>query len=691
MIKKYNNHVFQKTTKPWQWLAIIAFAISLLTSSAAFYVAHSWIAQGRYLQSIDVDQIEVLRLIPALKELQQQTAGPFKLDSELFTNLKKTERLLRSMTDDIQVPPELASPSSNTNVAAPVKSTTAAIGASSIANARNVSTEPQAVLSDNPALAFFQKLDSKIMKIVFGKPDKYAYLNEEKSEQPEEVVAVKKPKLQDFQDVLINAKQVQQSIGLVLSQEKSLGGLTILSKSAEALLAPKGPLELDKLPTDSPVRKYAESLDAFVKANDAWQRNITDIALAQDLQKALGVVIDQKVLLEIEAGKKSGPPSKQVKGAAGMIQVGGAIELIAAPNPKQAPKVASKLPDGVAKIYQTPWHTKLPQESALALKIYAGNMQTIRDFASDQDALRAVAQKGSSAVKYFDFKSAGGFLGLTAISIFALIAIGIGSFIFLRNTNLNMASQPLSSKAAIAADQLLGSIDLGLNAASEKTTEVPVQKSEPKPSSTPKPEKAEPAPEVKTNITQNPADSVDAKLLEAIQEKMSDIDRRFKVLGQLGNKLRHSVNTLQDKSAQIRSSDGLGDNKESYSGSPEGATRNTPLDQLQDAFYALKQQGVRLYLAILDNHSSKQLALETEQLNLLVDRVESTVSKMRNLIALSLEQADSSGRSAPEISMEAIELLSMDAKQVMRDLDLWQEEFDGLGQGFSDLKRQAKI
>ena len=48
------------------------------------------------------------------------------------------------------------------------------------------------------------------------------------------------------------------------------------------------------------------------------------------------------------------------------------------------------------------------------------------------------------------------------------------------------------------------------------------------------------------------------------------------------------------------------------------------------------------------------------------------------------------GHFAPEISLEAIELLGMDAKQVIRDLDSWEEEFDGLGQEFSDLKRQAK-
>ncbi|MEY4524134.1 MAG: hypothetical protein RIR27_1210, partial [Pseudomonadota bacterium] len=144
-----------------------------------------------------------------------------------------------------------------------------------------------------------------------------------------------------------------------------------------------------------------------------------------------------------------------------------------------------------------------------------------------------------------------------------------------------------------------------------------------------------------------------------------------------------------DKAAQIRPADS-GEDEQVYSGSAERTSRVGPLDQLQDAFLALKQQGVRLYLAILDNHSSKQLAVETEQLNLLVDRVEATVSKMRGSLALALNQAAATEQMAPEISLEAIELMGMDAKQVIRDLDSWEEEFDGLGQEFSDLKRQAK-
>jgi hypothetical protein len=167
------------------------------------------------------------------------------------------------------------------------------------------------------------------------------------------------------------------------------------------------------------------------------------------------------------------------------------------------------------------------------------------------------------------------------------------------------------------------------------------------------------------------------------------IESRMKVLGQIANKLRHSVNTLQEKSAQMRPS--AAEQPDEAYGSNTNSSRGGPLDQLQDAFFALKQQGVRLYLAILDNHSSKQLAVETEQLNLLVERVEATVSKMRTSLTHAFDQAISTQTAAPQISPEAVELLNMDAKQVVRDLDLWQEEFDGLGRAFGDLKHDIKV
>ena len=638
---------------PWRWLAIVAFLIALLTSISAFISARNWVSDGKYLQSIDIEQIEVLRLIPALKVLQSQTTGAFVLEPSFFSNLKKSDGLFKSITDDVKAPVDSGA---STEVAGKSVASSSKTQLQSVNNSAGAGATPLATLSDNAALAFFQKLDAKIMKVVFGKPDKYAHLSEEKLEEVDAPsVDVKPSKVGTVQDVLFGAKKTEQAISVVLAQEKSLAGLGILAKSAEALLAPKGVLELDKIAIDAPVKKYAESLDAFVKANNNWQKSITDSTNSSELQKALGTVIDQKVLLEIEMGKKA------------------------------AGKPPAKLGEVMAKIHQTPWHTKLPQESAVALKLYASSMSTIRDFASSHEALRVVAQGNSNDIGFFDFNTAGGFLGLTILSIISLIGVALGGFLFFRNTNLNAIDLQRTSKVSSAADQLLSSIDLGFaNAPSIKAMEdeKPEAKSTGAQAAQSKAQETG-SPELKTVV------NVISELSGDLKQKISEIERRFKLLSQLSKKLRHSVNTLQDKAAQIRPADSGGD-EQAYSGSAERTSRIGPLDQLQDAFLALKQQGVRLYLAILDNHSSKQLAVETEQLNLLVDRVESTVSKMRGSLAAALNQAAATEQLAPEISLEAIELMGMDAKQVIRDLDTWEEEFDGLGQEFSDLKRQAK-
>jgi hypothetical protein len=88
MSKKYQNHIFQRATMPWRWLAIASFVIALVTSISALISARNWVSDGKYLQSIDIEQIEVLRLIPALKELQSQISGPFVLEPSFFNQLK---------------------------------------------------------------------------------------------------------------------------------------------------------------------------------------------------------------------------------------------------------------------------------------------------------------------------------------------------------------------------------------------------------------------------------------------------------------------------------------------------------------------------------------------------------------------------------------------------------------------------
>jgi hypothetical protein len=245
------------------------------------------------------------------------------------------------------------------------------------------------------------------------------------------------------------------------------------------------------------------------------------------------------------------------------------------------------------------------------------------------------------------------------------------------NTARNTQDLQRASKQTKAAGQLLRSIDLSFaSAPNSKTSKSNPQNSDP--------DQSTDQLNVKTVM------NVISELSDDLKNKINKIDTHFKVLAQLNIKLRHSIDTLHEKSGQIRTNVSDKSSNSPYS-QEMGVSRGGPLDQLQDAFSALKQQGVRLYLAILDNHSSKQLAVETEQLNLLVERVEATVSKMRSTLATALEQATPVEVQAPQISLEAIELLGMDAKQVMRDLQLWQVEFDGLNKAFAELKREARV
>ena len=663
MSKKNNNPIFsQRPIQFWQWVSYISFVLALTASIGAFFSARSWVSEGKYLQSIDSEQVEILRLIPFLKELQLQTNDPVALEPAFFVSLKKAEVFLKSTTSGMKSLPD-AEPNSASVVSikgvsepAPLRSLTGAAPSPTTKTASLTKEEPSSALlplSDNPVVAFFQRLDSKIMQVVFGRPEKYAVklgkkLDDEKSDQIEQSDKVRKnSKPSTAIDVLSSSKKTEQAISAILTQEKSLNDFAILAKSAEVLTGSKGPLELDKLPAESAIKKYAESLNNFIKANNAWQKNVTDNTAISDLQKALSVAIEQKMLLEIDSGKKT------------------------------AGKSNLRLGDLAPKVPQSPWYSKLPQESAAVINSYALNMKQIREFANDYESLRLASQKKFQAIQYFDFKSAGGFLGLTIVSIIATFGIILGAYMTLLNTRRNISSLQGSTKQARATSQLLNSIDLGFaNPPNAKVDKAKLQQADSVNSTDP--------------LNVQTVMNVITELSDDLKNKIGKIDTHFKVLAQLNNKLRHSIDTLQEKSGQIRT---LGTDKGSNSPYSQemSISRGGPLDQLQDAFSALKQQGVRLYLAILDNHSSKQLAIETEQLNLLVERVENTVSKMRSILANSLEQVTPTSEPAPQISLEAIELLSMDAKQVMRDLQLWQAEFDGLNKAFIELKREARI
>jgi Cu/Ag efflux pump CusA len=128
--------------------------------------------------------------------------------------------------------------------------------------------------------------------------------------------------------------------------------------------------------------------------------------------------------------------------------------------------------------------------------------------------------------------------------------------------------------------------------------------------------------------------------------------------------------------------------------SPQLEADSAPLEhiavpeQIQEAFAALKQQGVRLYLAILDNHSGKQLAAETEKLNGLIEEVESTVTQTEGLVKELHDVIDARMRKTQSTvaNSGSLQIFEQDANRVMQAADEWKKELEQLGESFSELK-----
>ncbi len=97
---------------------------------------------------------------------------------------------------------------------------------------------------------------------------------------------------------------------------------------------------------------------------------------------------------------------------------------------------------------------------------------------------------------------------------------------------------------------------------------------------------------------------------EELHKELDGLSERFHMVNELGIKLRQSISMLSRQASEV--------------GHPPELETDSSIEaievpeQIQEAFAALKQQGIRLYLAILDNHSGKQLAAETEKLNGLI-------------------------------------------------------------------------
>jgi len=168
---------------------------------------------------------------------------------------------------------------------------------------------------------------------------------------------------------------------------------------------------------------------------------------------------------------------------------------------------------------------------------------------------------------------------------------------------------------------------------------------------------------------------------EELHKELDGLSERFHMVNELGIKLRQSIAMLSRQASEV--------------GHPPELETDSSIEaievpeQIQEAFAALKQQGIRLYLAILDNHSGKQLAAETEKLNGLIEEVESTVTQTEGLVKELHDQLDQRMRKTHSAisSSGSLQIFEQDANRVMQSADEWKKELEHLGESVSELKK----
>jgi hypothetical protein len=168
---------------------------------------------------------------------------------------------------------------------------------------------------------------------------------------------------------------------------------------------------------------------------------------------------------------------------------------------------------------------------------------------------------------------------------------------------------------------------------------------------------------------------------EELHKELDGLSERFHMVNELGIKLRQSIAMLSRQASEV--------------GHPPELETDSSIEaievpeQIQEAFAALKQQGIRLYLAILDNHSGKQLAAETEKLNGLIEEVESTVTQTEGLVKELHDQLDQRMRKTQSAisSSGSLQIFEQDANRVMQSADEWKKELEHLGESVSELKK----
>jgi len=175
-----------------------------------------------------------------------------------------------------------------------------------------------------------------------------------------------------------------------------------------------------------------------------------------------------------------------------------------------------------------------------------------------------------------------------------------------------------------------------------------------------------------------PTESKKMELIPELHQQINELEQKFIRSYQSSEKVLSYLQEVMQQVGQLRT---VHVNDES------GPTYlhidvSKPLEEIDAAMLSLKQIGIRLFLSILSNHSTRQLALETEQMNSLVEKTEATFADIKTLVQQVNQKALPKRHSSDQAGIDLIEL---DLNQVYKEVKHWQDELTQMNQAIMSL------
>ena len=297
----------------------------------------------------------------------------------------------------------------------------------------------------------------------------------------------------------------------------------------------------------------------------------------------------------------------------------------------QPPQVVEVL----SKIRQIAWQNKAADSKA-TLKSLSEQFDFLKKQLADQESITRAAKNKSSVQSPFPKLPLGLLQALSLALQFFSILLMVGALFRLKS--LTSPSHPAQAPAIDSGDVL----------------------------------------EKKTPYLTLPKESKPSQLVPDLHEKISALEQKFIKSYQSSEKIMTYSKELLSKVSQLRTEQ-LGSMERTPSLQVE-VTK--PLEEIDSAIISLKQIGIRLFLSILENHSIRQLALETEEMNSLVKKTEEAFADVKALVKEINEKAVPKRHSSDQAGIDLIEL---DVNQVLKEVKRWQDDLTDLNQSMMSL------